>query len=103
MRYAGCVEEGGTDVRIWFWGWVVAAVAISTVSVVFRDRASFPFGIGAALAAALEAVGADPSLELAAFAGASVIIFAVANYARYRPRHLHRGVGRHGVSSPRED
>jgi membrane protein implicated in regulation of membrane protease activity len=93
----------GVDVRIWFWGWVVAAVAIAAVSVVLRDRASFPFAIGAAFAAALEAVGADPSLELAAFAGASVIIFAVANYAPYRPRHLHRGLGRHGVSATRED
>jgi membrane protein implicated in regulation of membrane protease activity len=89
--------------RIWFWGWIVAAVAIAAVSAVLRDRVSFPFAIGAALAAALEAVGADPSLELAAFAGASVIVFAVVNYARYRPRHLHRGLGRHGVSAPRED
>jgi membrane protein implicated in regulation of membrane protease activity len=90
-------------VRIWFWGWLVAAVAIAAVSALLRDRASFPFAIGAALAATLEAVGADPALEWAAFAGASFIVFAVANYARYRPRHAHRGLGNHGTATPRED
>jgi len=90
-------------VRIWFWGWLVAAVAIATVGVLFRDRASFPFAIGAALAAALEAVGADPATEWLAFIAASSIVFAVANYARYRARHQHRGLGRHGAGSPHQD
>jgi membrane protein implicated in regulation of membrane protease activity len=82
-------------VRIWFWGWLVAAVAIGAVSALLRDRASFPFAIGAALAAALEAVGADPALEWVAFAGASCIVFVIANSAWYRPRHTHRATGRH--------
>ena len=89
--------------RIWFWGWLVAAVAIATVSALLRDRASFPFAIGAALAAALEAVGADPVTEWLAFIAVSSIVFAVANYARYRARHQRRGLSRHGVGAPHQD
>ena len=89
--------------RIWFWGWLVAAVAIATVSALLRDRASFPFAIGAALAAALEAVGAGPATEWLAFIAASSIVFAVANYVRYRARHQRRGLSRHGVGAPHQD
>jgi membrane protein implicated in regulation of membrane protease activity len=90
-------------VRIWFWGWLTAAAAIAAVSALLRDRASFPFAIGAGLAAAFEAAGADPALEWLVFAGASFIVFAVANSSRYRPRHLRQGLARHDAEAPRED
>lgn len=89
--------------RIWFWGWLVAAVAIAALSALLRDRASFPFAIGAGLAAALEAAGLDPALEWLAFVGASIVIFAIVNYSRYRPRHVRSGLGRHGAGTPHED
>jgi membrane protein implicated in regulation of membrane protease activity len=88
-------------VRIWFWGWLVAAIVIAAASALLRDRASFPFAIGAAIAAAIEATGADPLLEWVAFAVTSCVVFAVVNRQRYRPRHLRPGIGRHG-SSPSE-
>lgn len=83
--------------RIWFYGWLVAAVAIAVVSLVARDRASWPFAVGAGTAAAIEAIGLDPAIGWAAFAGVSFVVFAVANYRRHRARHLRRGLGRHGV------
>jgi membrane protein implicated in regulation of membrane protease activity len=86
-------------VRIWFWGWLTAAAAIAAVSALLRDRASFPFAIGAGLAAALEAAGADPALEWLVFAGVSFIVFAVANSSRYKPRHLRHGLSRHDAGA----
>lgn len=89
--------------RIWFWGWLVAAAAIAAVNALLRDRASFPFAVGAALAAVLEAAGADPGAEWLAFAGVSFVVFAVFNQRRHRPRHQRRSIGRHGVSAQHED
>jgi membrane protein implicated in regulation of membrane protease activity len=88
-------------VHIWFWGWLVAAVAMAAVSVVARDRAALPFALGAGLAAALDAWGLGPAVQWIAFVCASFLVFAVFNRLRHRPRHLRRGLGRHGVSPKR--
>lgn len=89
--------------RIWFWGWLTAAAVIAAVSALLRDRTSFPFAIGAGLATALEAAGADPALEWLVFAGVSFIVFAVANSSHYSPRHTRHGVARRDAGAPRED
>jgi membrane protein implicated in regulation of membrane protease activity len=88
--------------HVWFWGWLVAAAAMAAVSAVARDRAALPFALGAGLAAALDAAGAGPVWQWAAFVGVSFIVFAVVNRPRHRPQHLRRGLGRHGVARERE-
>jgi membrane protein implicated in regulation of membrane protease activity len=88
--------------HVWFWGWMVAAAAMASVGVVAHDRAALPFALGAGLAAACDAAGAGPVWQWAAFVGASFIVFAVVNRRRHRPRHLRRGLGRHGVTPERE-
>jgi membrane protein implicated in regulation of membrane protease activity len=82
-------------VRVWFWGWLVACVALAVASAVARDRASAPFAVGAAAAAALEALGASPALEWAAFALVSAALYVAVNRRRYR--------GKHGPGAPREE
>jgi membrane protein implicated in regulation of membrane protease activity len=89
-------------VHIWFWGWLVAAVAMAAAGVAARDRAALPFAFGAGLAAALDASGLGPIVQWIAFVCASFIVFAVVNRRRHRPRHLRRGLGRHGVGPERE-
>jgi membrane protein implicated in regulation of membrane protease activity len=88
-------------VRLWFWGWLIAAAAIAIVSAAARDRASAPFALGALTAAALEAFGISPGAQWIAFAGVSMVVFAVTNRAWYRPKHGSRRLGRHG--SPPSD
>jgi membrane protein implicated in regulation of membrane protease activity len=88
--------------RLWFWGWLIAAAAIAFVSALMRDRASAPFAAGAALAAALEAAGMAPAVQWIAFAGGSAIIFLVVNQDRYRPRHT-RGASARDERDSRKD
>lgn len=88
--------------RLWFWGWLIAAAAIALVSAVARDRASAPFALGALCAAGLEALGISPGAQWIAFACVSMVVFAVTNRAWYRPRHAGRRLGRHGAH-PTED
>lgn len=84
--------------HLWFWGWLVTAFAIAIVCVVIRDRAAVPFALGAALAAAFDAAGAGPVAQWVAFVGLSFAAFIVVNRLRRRPRHLRRGLGRHGAA-----
>jgi membrane protein implicated in regulation of membrane protease activity len=90
-------------VRLWFWGWLIAAATIALVSAIRRDRASVPFALGAGCAAALEAAGLAPGAQWLAFAGVSAAIFVAANQHRYRPRHARKGLGRHGERAPEDD
>jgi len=90
-------------VRLWFWGWLIAAVAIAAVSAAFRDRFSAPFAAGAACAAALEAARIDPGAQWLAFAGISIAVSLAANRRRYRARHSIRASGRHGVRPAEND
>jgi hypothetical protein len=79
--------KGALHVRPWFWGWLVAFVALAVTSALARDRASAPFAAGAAAATALEAFRASPGLEWAAFLVVSVVVFLAVNRRRYRGRH----------------
>lgn len=90
-------------VHLWFWGWLVAAVAIAVVSAVGRDRASAPFAAGAGMAALLDALGATPAWQWIAFVGLSCALFVALNRRHHRPRHAHSGLGRHGGRTPGDD
>jgi membrane protein implicated in regulation of membrane protease activity len=90
-------------VRLWFWGWSIAAVAVAAVSAVFRDRASAPFAVGAACAAGLEAAGVGPAFQWLAFAGVSAAVFTAIMRVRYIPRHAARGPVRHGEASAEDE
>jgi membrane protein implicated in regulation of membrane protease activity len=74
-------------VRPWFWGWLVTCVALAIASALARDRASAPFAVGAAAAAALEAFRATPTAEWTAFLVVSSAVFILVNRRRYRARH----------------
>jgi hypothetical protein len=96
MRYAGpASDEGDAGVDLWFWGWLIASAAIALTSVVARDRASWPFAVGAACAAAFDAMGLPPAVHWFAFAGIGSVVFVIANRRRYLPRHNRAGQGRH--------
>jgi membrane protein implicated in regulation of membrane protease activity len=82
-------------VRLWFWGWLVAAGAIALVSAMRRDRTTAPFAVGAACAAALEAARISPDMQWYAFIGVSAVLFVAVNSRRYRPRHSGGELGRH--------
>lgn len=88
--------------RLWFWGWLIAAAALAATSAVARDRASAPFALGAGLAAAAEAVGLAPAGQWIAFVAISAVAFVVVNMRRYRPRHDRRAIGRHGAREQRD-
>lgn len=83
--------------RLWLWGWVIVAVAIAVVSALARDRASAPFALGAACAAALEAAGGSPAAEWIAFAVVSGAVFLAFNRRRRPRRHGYTSAGRHGA------
>jgi membrane protein implicated in regulation of membrane protease activity len=88
MRYSGpAIDEGDARVSLWFWGWLIASAAIALASWLARDRASWPFAVGAACAAAFEAFGLPPAAQWLAFAGLGSAVFVVANRRRYVPRH----------------
>jgi membrane protein implicated in regulation of membrane protease activity len=87
------VGANGGRVRIWFWAWVIAAAAIAAVSALARDRFSAPWAAGAASAAALEAMGIDPSWQWIAFLFISGAIFVAVNRVRYAGRHIRGGSG----------
>ena len=89
--------------HLWFWGWLIAAVAIALVSAVVRDRASAPFALGAGIAAALDAAGLPPAAQWIAFVGVSAAVFLVFNQQRHRRRHDRRGLGRHGERPPLDE
>jgi len=84
-------------VRLWFWGWLIVAISIAAASALARDRASAPFALGAACAAALEAAGGDPAAEWIAFIVISSVAFVAVNRRRHRRRHGYTGTGRHSV------
>jgi membrane protein implicated in regulation of membrane protease activity len=83
--------------RVWFWAWLVVAAGIAVASAVARDRASAPFAVGAACAAALEAAGGTPGAEWLVFAGVSSVVFIAVNRKRHRRRHGWTGAGRHSA------
>jgi len=84
-------------VRLWFWGWLITAVSIALVAAVTRDRASAPFSVGAAAAAALEAAGGTPGAEWLVFIGVSCVLFVATNRHVYVRRHGKNAAGRHGA------
>jgi membrane protein implicated in regulation of membrane protease activity len=84
-------------VRVWFWAWAIAAVGIAVASVLARDRASAPFAVGAACAAALEAAGGTPGAEWIAFIVVSSVVFIAVNRRRHHRKHAWTGAGRHSV------
>lgn len=73
--------------RIWFWAWLIAAIAIAAVSAIARDRYSAPWAAGAGTAALLEAFRVDPGWEWAAFLVLSTVVFVAVNRVRYQPKH----------------
>jgi membrane protein implicated in regulation of membrane protease activity len=83
--------------RVWFWAWLVVAAGIAVASAVARVRASAPFAVGAACAAALEAAGGTPGAEWLVFAGVSSVVFIAVNRKRHRRRHGWTGAGRHSA------
>lgn len=80
--------------RLWFWGWVVVAASIAVVSALARDRASAPFALGAACAAALEAAGGSPGAEWITFVVISSAAFLAVNRRTTRRRHGRKGTRR---------
>jgi membrane protein implicated in regulation of membrane protease activity len=84
-------------VRLWFWAWLLVAAGIAVGSAIARDRASAPFAVGAACAAALEAAGGSPGAEWLVFAGVSSVVFVAVNRRPHRRRHGYTGAGRHSA------
>ncbi len=74
--------------RIWFWAWVIAAVAIAAVSAVARDRYSAPWAAGATCAAVLEVFRVHPTWEWIAFLGVSATVFIAVNRVRHVGKHV---------------
>jgi len=75
-------------VRIWFWAWLIVAVLVAVVAAVMRDRFSAPWAAGAACAAGLEVLHADPAWQWLAFLVVSSALFVVLNQRpRYAARH----------------
>lgn len=58
----------------WFWIWLAAAVALSVAEIFTAGFFLLPFGIGAAVAAALSAFGIELGWQWAAFVGVSVLL-----------------------------
>jgi membrane protein implicated in regulation of membrane protease activity len=89
--------------QVWFWGWVVTAVAAGLLAALARDRTAAPFAVGAASAAAIEAVWGQPAWEWIAFLAVSVVLFIALNRRWYRPKHGHDPHGRHSRSHAARD
>lgn len=88
--------------RLWFWGWVIVAAAIAVASALARDRASAPFAVGAACAAALEAAGGNPGAEWIVFVVVSSGVFLAVNRRRHVRRHGPTRAGRHSAGKADE-
>lgn len=58
----------------WFWVWLAAAVALSVAEIFTAGFFMLPFGIGAAAAAVLAALGIDLGWQWAVFVGVSVLL-----------------------------
>jgi membrane protein implicated in regulation of membrane protease activity len=80
-------------VQLSTWAWVIAAVGIGGVSALARDRWTAPWAAGAVAAAVVDALGPGPAWPWVAFLLVSAVVFLIANYRRYLPRHS-RGVTR---------
>lgn len=80
--------------RPWFWGWLVAAVALAVVSALTRDRHTAPFAVGAFAVVGLEALRASPAVEWVAFVVVSGALYVLVNRRRYLGRHARRSAGR---------
>ncbi len=57
----------------WFWVWLVAAVVLSVAEIFTAGFFMLPFGIGAAVAAALAYFGLSVAWQWAAFIGVSAL------------------------------
>jgi membrane protein implicated in regulation of membrane protease activity len=78
-------------VRIWFYGWVLAAALIALVATAMRDRYTAPWAAGAAAAAGLEALRAPLEWQWGAFFVISAALFIAFNGVRRSPgRHARR-------------
>jgi len=88
-------------VELWFWGWVVVAVSAGAVALLFRDRTAWPFAMGAAAAALVEALWRAPAWEWIALVAVSSVTFVALNRVRYRKRHSHEPRGRHSTAARR--
>jgi membrane protein implicated in regulation of membrane protease activity len=82
--------------HIWFWAWLLVAGVIAVVAALTRDRFSAPWAVGAAAAAGLEAAGASPGWQWAAFLVLSSAVFVAVNRIRYVGRHTRDRSGRTG-------
>jgi membrane protein implicated in regulation of membrane protease activity len=93
-------------VSLWFWAWVIVAAVAAVVAALTRDLYSAPWAVGALAAAGLEAAGAGPGWQWAAFLLLSSALFIALNRVRYAGRHsrgrTERGVpGRHAPGGRR--
>jgi len=96
--------------EIWFWIWLAAAVALSVAEIFTAGFFMLPFGIGAAVAAALAYFDAALSLQWTAFVGVSgLLLFTL---RRFSDRMTHespqkvgsdRLIGREGAVIERID
>jgi len=71
----------------WFWVWLVAAVVLSVAEIFTAGFFMLPFGIGAAVAAALAYFGVPVGWQWAAFIGVSALSFLVLR--RFSDRMTH--------------
>jgi membrane protein implicated in regulation of membrane protease activity len=65
-------------VSLAFWAWTIAAILLALGEAVTGGLLVLPWAIGAAAAAGLEAMHADPSWQWLAFLGVSVLLVLVA-------------------------
>ena len=71
----------------WFWAWLVAAVVLSIAEIFTAGFFMLPFGIGAAVAAALAYLGLSLAWQWAAFIGISALSLLVLR--RFSDRMTH--------------
>jgi membrane protein implicated in regulation of membrane protease activity len=66
------------DVSVAFWAWICITVLLALGEAVTGGLLVLPWAIGAGVAAALEAMHADPDWQWLAFLGVSVVLFLAA-------------------------
>jgi membrane protein implicated in regulation of membrane protease activity len=92
--------------HVWFWAWVIVAVATAVVAWLTRDPYTAPWAGGAVVSALLEAAGIAAAWQWAAFLVVSLVAFVVVNRVRYSGRHARERTdrpspGRHAAGGGR--
>ena len=64
--------------HLWFWAWVTLAVLFAIAESVNGGLLVLPWSLGAASAAALDALGATPQWQWIAFVGVSSVLLVLA-------------------------